>query len=165
MREETTLANAGCTPNTIFTVLVMAGIILIMLAGISGNRPISNPTIIDENTLVVETPVTNPAPNPVSPLSLPLQPANSAAQPQNAVQGASVVDPSSCWDGCLIDGLCGDGPSIIARANPTTNTRYYYPANHPSYAAFRTADTLGQTNFFFCEPARAEANGWQRAPE
>ena len=150
-----TLAKGGCAPNTIVIALVIAGIILILVAGISGNRPITNPTIVVGN------------PTAVSPLSVPQSDVQGASggnvQAQSAVQGESTTGLPACWDGCLLDGQCG-ASSIIARANPNTNTRYYYPPDHPDYVAFRAADTLGQTNFYFCDAARAEANGWQKAP-
>lgn len=148
------MGKAGCAPNTVLVALVIAGIVMVILAGIMGEQPLVNPAIDSSGDSKARSARISPREPP----------AKGASHPPPAVDAPDTDQTKPCWDGCLLDRQCGGGPSIVARYNPLTKTRYYYLPGHPTYSAFRSAETYGETNYYFCDPVRAEAKGWQRAP-
>lgn len=143
---------------SILIAAVIGGIILVMVASVNDAM----------RTATSNPPTATPLPVAATP-DEPAYPAPQAAnQPavagQDSAAQRTVANPDACINGCLLDGMCGQTQSIVARFDPTTANRFYYPPEHPNYQTFRDAETLGETNYYFCNAAQAEALDWSRAP-
>lgn len=140
---------------SILIALVIAGIILVMVASVNNSTTSTgSPTV----TSVLVSPLALPAGN-VAPSGVTV-----SGQSVVTTNGATEAELAQCANGCMIDNMCGSSQSIVARIDPDTNARYFYTPDHPEYDTFRTAETQGQVNYYFCTAAQAEAQGWRPAP-
>lgn len=149
------LPMGGCSPMSILIAIVIAGIILVMVASVNNSTTSTgSPTV----TSVFVSPLALPAGN-VAPSGLTV-----SGQSVVNTDGSTSADSTQCASGCMLDNMCGTSQSIIARVDPDSSARYFYTPDHPAYETFRTAETQGQVNYYFCTADQAEAQGWRPAP-